>query len=172
MIPKRTIILLSGIPAIGKTTFANRLAHKHGFAHYDMECYPQGWPRPELKQTWDRDRAAFVALVPQHHDRIVLDWGFPVSAFAWIQELINQGVRLIWFTGDVDRAREVFLRRGKGEVRAFDEQVAAIQNAAYPVGLDCVIVPVLSASGTWLGSDEIRERAFRNETYARRDRPK
>ena len=27
---------------------------------------------------------------------IVLDWGFPVSASPWVQELINQGVRLIW----------------------------------------------------------------------------
>jgi hypothetical protein len=103
---------------------------------------------------------------------IVLDWGFPVSASPWVQELINQGVRLIWFAGDVDRARDAFLLRGQGEVRAFDEQVAAIREAAYPVGLDCVIVPVLSASGTWLGLDEIRERVFRNETYARRDRPK
>jgi hypothetical protein len=48
-----TIFLLSGIPATGKSTYARYLARKHNFAHYDMEVYPSGWPRPGLKPYWD-----------------------------------------------------------------------------------------------------------------------
>jgi MoxR-like ATPase len=72
-VPNQVIILLSGIPATGKSEFARHLARDHGFAHYDMECYPRGWPHPELKGKWDTDRPAFVAQVRQHHDRITLD---------------------------------------------------------------------------------------------------
>jgi hypothetical protein len=44
MIPKETIILLSGIPAARKSTFGRYLASEHGFAHYDIECYPTVGP--------------------------------------------------------------------------------------------------------------------------------
>src|SRR5207247_4939505 len=61
MIPKKTIILLSGIPATRKSTFARYLAGKHDFAHYDIECDPNTWPHPELYQTFMSDRPSFVA---------------------------------------------------------------------------------------------------------------
>jgi len=40
MIPKETIMLLSGIPATRKSSFGRYLATEHRFAHYDIECYP------------------------------------------------------------------------------------------------------------------------------------
>ena len=49
---KQAIILLSGVPATGKSEFARHLARECGFAHYDLECHPRGWPHPELKATW------------------------------------------------------------------------------------------------------------------------
>jgi len=52
VIPKQAIILLSGVPATGKSAFARHLARECGFAHYDLECHPRGWPHPELKATW------------------------------------------------------------------------------------------------------------------------
>ena len=52
VIPKQAIILLSGVPATGKSEFARHLAREYGFAHYDLECHPRGWPHPELKATW------------------------------------------------------------------------------------------------------------------------
>ena len=76
MIPNEVVILLSGIPATGKSAFGRYLAHEHGFVHYDLECDPNSWPRPELEQLWNNDRAAFVAHVRQQ--RTVLNWGFPV----------------------------------------------------------------------------------------------
>src|SRR5438477_12087288 len=96
-VPKRIVILLSGIPATGKSCFGRYLARKHGFAHYNLECHPDGWPHPELKRTWDKNRSAFVAELRQPHDRIALDWGFNVSAVSWVKELQACGVKLIWF---------------------------------------------------------------------------
>ncbi len=57
MIPEQTMILLSGIPATGKTSFGNYLAQNWGFAHYDLERFPDGWPRRELKHEWDTSLA-------------------------------------------------------------------------------------------------------------------
>ena len=109
---KQAIILLSGVPATGKSAFARHLARECGFAHYDLECHPRGWPHPELKATWDASRSGFVAQLRQYHERIVLDWGFPPSAVPWVEELRRSGAKLVWFDGDIARAQQVFVQRG------------------------------------------------------------
>jgi hypothetical protein len=103
-IPDKIAILLSGIPATRKSTFGRYLARNHGFAHYDLERHPRGWPKPELKELWERDTAAFIAQLLRYHDRIALDWGFPACCLPMVKELQALGVRLIWFGGDVDCA--------------------------------------------------------------------
>lgn len=160
MVPRQIVILLSGIPATRKSTFARHLAREHGFAHYDLECYPGGWPIPELKETWDTDRTAFVAQLRQHHDRVVLDWGFPPRCFPWVRQLTDQGVKLIWIDGAVSRAREEFQKRGGIDMRHFDTQVEAIKQAGYPHTLNCLVVPGLSASGDFLEPVQIERVIF------------
>jgi hypothetical protein len=160
-VPKRIIILLSGIPATRKSTFARYLAREYGFTHYDLECYPHGWPHPELKPTWDSDRTAFVAQLRQHHDRIALDWGFPVHCLPVVKELQACGVKLVWFDGDVARAREAFVQRGKFTVTDFKNQVEAVQKAGYPASPGSVVVPALSASGVFLDPHQIESIVFR-----------
>ena len=160
MVPKQIVLLLSGLPATGKSEFARYLARDHGFAHYDLECYPRGWPHPELIETWSTDRAAFVARLRQKHDRVVLDWGFPVRCLSWLKELQAQNVQLIWFNGDVNRARKNFVQRGGSDVANFDTQVRQIQQAGYPDSLKCVVVPALSAGGDFLDRHQIESIVF------------
>jgi hypothetical protein len=160
MIPERIVILLSGIPATRKSTFAQYLTRKHGFAHYDLEHHPQGWPHPELKNAWDTSRRTFIARLCQCHNRVVLDWGFPVHCFSWVKELRDCGVRLIWFDGDIDRARQEFVKRGGIDPARFDEQVAAIKTAGYPTSLDCLIVRALTASGVFPDPRKIERSIF------------
>ena len=161
MIPKETLILLSGIRATRKSTFGLYLASKHSFAHYDIECYPRSWPHPELYKAFLNDRHAFVKQLREQHDRTVLDWGFPVRCLSWVDEL-SCGVRLIWFSGDIAHAREEFKKRGacKGPEDNFNKQVTAIQKEGYPASLDCVIVPALSSSGVFLDQRQIENIVF------------
>lgn len=168
MIPKKIVILLSGVPATGKSKFAHHLAREHGFAHYDLECYPRGWPQPELKEIWETDRTAFVMQIRQNHDRVALDWGFPVSCLSWVKQLRDQDVQLIWFDGDLDRAREVFVRRGGIDVTNFDKQVEEIQRAAYPGSLNCLVIPALSASGVFLDRRQIESKIFQRSQSVER----
>jgi hypothetical protein len=137
------------------------LAVEHGFAHYDLECDPSGWPRPELEQTWNNDRSAFVAHVRQQ--RTVLNWGFPVHCLPWVNELRGLGVRLIWFDGYIPSAQKEFEKRAnprKGLVGNFKNQVEEIRKAGFPASLDCVVGPVLSASGVFLDPRQIESIVF------------
>ncbi len=160
MIPKECIILATGIPATGKTTFARYLARNHGFAHYDLECYPRGWPRPELKMVWDASRPAFVEQLRQSHHRVVLDWGFPVVCLPWVNELQAQDVKVVWFSGDLRCARNTFAARGGIPIGAFETQVKAIQEAGLPGPLNCIVVDALADSGTFLEPHEIEHAVF------------
>jgi hypothetical protein len=159
-IPEQVVILLAGIPATGKGEFARYLAREHGFAHYDLECYPRGWPHQELKQTWDADRAAFVSQLRKHHDKIVLDWGFPARCLPWVEELQKCGVKLVWFDGDIDAARKMFVQRGGIAVEMFDNQIADIRIANFPAPLNCVLIARLSSTGVFLDDPQVANMIF------------
>jgi hypothetical protein len=159
-IPVQVVILLSGIPATGKSEFARYLAREHRFAHYDLECYPRGWANPELKQTWDTDRNAFVSQLRKHHDRVALDWGFPPRCLQFVLELQKSGVKLVWFDGDIAHARELFVQRGGIAVGMFDHQVADIRSANFPASLNCVVISRLSSAGVFLDDPEVENMIF------------
>jgi hypothetical protein len=159
-IPQKSLILLSGVPATGKSTFGRYLAREHGFAHYDLECHPRGWPHPDLKAVWEASRQTFVGQLKQFHKRVALDWGFPVPCLPVVDELRAQGVRLIWFDGDRNRARAVFQERGGLALSDFDAQVAEIAAAGYPTSLDCIIVMALSAQGAFKRPKAIERTVF------------
>ena len=161
MIPDRCILLLSGIPATGKSSFGQYLARVHSFAHDDLECYPRGWPHPELKLQWDSSRSEFVKALQKIHSHIALDWGFPVRCLPWVRELQDAGVRLLWFTGSRPQAREIFIARGGMDVRNFDDQIKAIQEAKLPASLQCNCVEVLSEAGVLKEPVAIFEEIFR-----------
>ena len=73
-IPANSILLLSGVPAAGKSHFGRYLARVHSFAHYDLECHPRGWPHPDLKQVWEESRQRFVAsLKPIIRQQMLLE---------------------------------------------------------------------------------------------------
>ncbi len=158
-IPRECLILLSGVPATGKSTFGRYLHREYGFAHYDLECHPRGWPHPDLMATWAAPRQ-FVAQLKQLHKRVSLEWGFPVHHLPKVNALRAAGVRLIWFDGDRGQARSVFQERGRLDLAAFDRQVAAVAGAGYPTSLNCVVVQTLSAKGAFMEPETIEREVF------------
>ena len=94
----------------------------------------------------------FTAQLKIFHPRVALDWGFPAGGISWVRELLAAGVRLVWFAGDIARAREVFLKRGGISVTDFDAQVENIQRCGLPHPLQCVRVEALLSSRRLQGS--------------------
>lgn len=141
------ILHFSGIPAAGKSSFCRYLAREHGFAHYDLECWPRGWPVAALKEVWDASPVAFVDRLRSIHEKVAIDWGFPSAAQPRVEALKSVGVRLIWFSCDFAQARRIFKERGGISLSAFDNQMRDIQAQGYPSGLDALVVNTLSRAG-------------------------
>lgn len=159
-VPKNSLLLLSGIPAAGKSSFGRCLAREYAFAHYDLECHPHGWPHPKLKPVWDSSRVNFVAQLKVLHRRVVLDWGFPPHAVSLVHELLAMGARLVWLCGGHRISTKALSRAGGIPVANSDAQIRAIQNAGYPNTLRCVTVEGLTDAGTIKDPSEIFREVF------------
>lgn len=155
-----TLILFAGLPATGKSSFCRYLARAYGFAHYDMECWPKGWPVPDLHPIWESSRQAFVARLRQLHGHVALDWGFPPDARPLVMELLSCGVKLVWFAGDPEHTRTLYQARGGLPMEAFDRQMRETAEAGLPAGLDAEIVNTLTASGSLKPMAEIFAEVF------------
>ena len=160
LIPRRSVLLLSGIPATGKSHFGRYLARQHGFAHYDLECHPRGWPHPELKVVWDASPSAFLAELRNRHERIALDWGFPPCRMRIVEELRIGGATVVWFDGNIAQARKKFIERGGIDVCEFDAQVKSIQQSDIPNILKCLVVNALTRKGAFLKLHSILSQVF------------
>lgn len=141
------IILISGLPGVGKSSFSRTLARKCGYSHYDMER-AQTWPRPDLHSLWDASRSNFVsALASAHAGNAVLDWGFPPVCLPWITELKGAGVVVCWFYADEPLARKSYLARDPGGIDAFERQLRLIKDSGLPQGLGAIEFEAVTTAG-------------------------
>jgi len=147
-------VLISGVPATGKTHFAEWLHENYGFAHHNVD---QQGPLPA---DW------------LQQDRFVIDWGFPANGLAlsysveMIQSWISSGVEHWWFDGDRKAARKSFLTRNTVPKEAWDIQFKGINKnwetiaALFPPDRR---LSVISSGPTYLPNDEIYRAMFRSK---------
>ena len=154
------ILFLCGLPATGKSRFSRYLHDNHGFARYELECFPKGWAVPDLQPIWSTSRNEFVDEIRKRHQRASIEWGFPPSRLVWALELRDAGAEPFWFDGDKARLREVFLKRGGLDIRSFDNQVKAIQESRPNDSLSARVVNVLHDDGSFRSMSEIWSDVF------------
>jgi hypothetical protein len=116
------IILVSGIPASGKSTYARWLASSKTYSHLDVDFAANAGIRLDV----------WLESVRQSQKNGVIDWGFPPSCLDTVKWLVSQGVEQWWFDGNHEAAKATFLeRRKRGEhpagIEAFAHQMAQIQ---------------------------------------------
>ena len=126
-------LLISGIPASGKSTFCRWLEEKKGFLHLDVEK-PGVLDRHGLATAWgalfDASTSAapfFVQALDGLKRPAVIDWGFPPECLNTVRKLSEAGVMLWWFAADWDIARRKFQLRRYPHVQAFDIQIRKIE---------------------------------------------
>jgi len=156
----RIILHVSGIPATGKSWFCSYLARDHGFVHYDLEWFPQGWPVPELYPVWCNAPLDFVRQASGLHPKIAIDWGFPPDHLPLVRAFRDLGVRLLWFNGDVEQARRLYAERGGRDPNGFEFQVQRIRQSGLPGTLDPTVVETLTPGGSVRPMEELYAEVF------------
>jgi len=125
-------LLVSGIPASGKSTFCRWLEEKKGFLHVDVEK-PGVLVRHGLAAPWQALLGAGASAPPllealeKFKHLVAIDWGFPPEHLDAVRKLSEGGVMLWWFASDWAVARRKFKERGTLPVELFDIQMRKIE---------------------------------------------
>jgi hypothetical protein len=98
--PFGDVLLISGVPASGKTHFGAWLERTKGFIHIDYEKEMPRLKREGLWPTWagflsSRNAKPFVEALRALGSPVVWDWGFPPEAIAAVGTLKREGFQ-IW----------------------------------------------------------------------------
>jgi hypothetical protein len=111
-----TRLLITGIPASGKTTVSQYLADHLGFTHVDMEA---GSFR--LRRELETDPEAFFSTLGKLGDAVI-SWGFsPYTDRPTFDKLAAAVSRVIWLDGDhVIALRNFLLRENYSPYREAD----------------------------------------------------
>ncbi len=107
-------VLISGVPATGKSTFGDWIASTKGGTHVDLES--DGIAHFGLSGAWNRllsssghDSAGWVELLKSLTEPVVVTWGYPAQLLPIVKAIHSGGVEAWWFDGDRTAARISFL---------------------------------------------------------------
>jgi shikimate kinase len=161
----RPILLLSGIPGSGKSSYGRWLAAKKQFLHLDLEEGDLKKFRLEelWNAFWSAGRDGFVEALLDHAAPICLDWGFPPNCLPIVQRLIDAGVEGWWFEAKPQPAKKHFLRKRPLAEADFNKQVKNIE-ASRPEIMTLFqqhIIQALQADGTHVPCEEIYAQMFK-----------
>ncbi len=147
-----TKILLSGLPAGGKTRLGDTLAADHGFSHTDMEA--NHWALAEAH----KDPEAFLRAFPDDRD-VVLTWGFhPLKSLQVVQVLVRGGFTPVWLDGNRAHFFASFMHREDGNpimAAFYHQQLERIAQAGVLEAIDWRIVDPFRPDGSFRPLDEV-----------------
>lgn len=174
--PAPTIVHLSGIPACGKSTYGKWLEQEKGFLHLDFDKLLQGEGTSgklaliRILQT--NGSRSFIETIRKTVHPAALDWGFPPNNLPLVRNLQEEGVKVWWFDGDREAARQAFIRReaarqafireGDVSVETLDRQMALIERhwAKIMEIVGSRVIKTLRKDGSYLSSESIFTQMF------------
>lgn len=157
------LTLLAGIGATGKSSYGRWLEAERGFWHIDVENYTPN-ERAFVEAWWRlcNGRAAPEDITAAAERPIVIDWGFPPSAFQMVDRIKGFDIPIWWFDGDRDAARASFIKRRTEDVASFDRYLAELQQywaKVEPIIRDSTI-NVIYADGSYMPPQDIYKIMF------------
>jgi hypothetical protein len=157
-------LIISGVPACGKTAFGDWLRDERGFRHLDMEAPQQQAQTARLWTEYQVGKFAEIRMVldrlREGNPKLVVTWGFiPNSIGIGLLHMFQDvGFQPWWFTGPVAVARHAWVQRdNRPDASLFDAQMRRID--AVSADLNGLYVSTtlrtLEDDGSRLSFDEI-----------------
>jgi hypothetical protein len=161
----KPILLVSGIPGSGKSSFARWLGKNKGYLHVDfdhgdLQRHNLEGLFYELESSGSQQ---FIIELVKRDVPVCLDWGFPPHCLRIVRRLVDAGVEPWWFDANPEVAKKHFLSRGDVSETAFDEQIANIK-AAQPAIMELFgehVISTLNADGTHVSGEQIYAEIFK-----------
>jgi predicted kinase len=164
------ILVIAGIPASGKSTFARKL-QKEGFYYISLNGEDDAARTEQLQRdaylAYRRgDTERLLELLSQSPGPVVVEYGFPPDEgnLQVVRGLRGGGARFVWFECPNDVARGRYRKRERGRaaaMAAFDRQIALIEERRDQItaAANPQFVQVLRGKAP-KGHDELRREIF------------
>ena len=125
MLHERDLLLITGIPGTGKTTYGDNFAKEFGFLHHDLEDN-------QTLNRFNANPAQFIGELLNEKKNVVVTWGFGPdcerSVFL-VQQLRDAGFKWIWFDGNRPAALREFQKRATASERDLHVQMHRIEQS-------------------------------------------
>jgi hypothetical protein len=174
--PRAKILLLSGIPASLKSTYAGWLEREKGFLRLDFDELLWGkGPKRKLRSiaTLQRSMPSFIEGTRRRASPTIIDWGLPSESLQTVGMFKEAGAELWWFDGNRQAARASFITRARekeqltgdflnNRMRAFDQQIAFIEQAwpSIQALFQPHIIKTVKRGPTYMPPEDIFQRMF------------
>ena len=154
------LLLISGQPGAGKSTFCRWLAEEHGYIHVETDVDWGTWGpflTAEDLASARQVRNKIRGLGPD----VAFEWGFSPELLPRVRQLSMMGLQKWWFRADEPRARLQYEEReGDVSMTAYVVQSAKIVEHWPRIATTYKdrILDVLNADGTRMAQEEIYDR--------------
>lgn len=127
------LVLISGVPGAGKSTYGRWLQQEKGFVYWDLEheTLEMAANRTGFYIGTGNDIGSLLNVIKEKGLTLIIDWGFPATPeyIAQVRALIHAGFKTWWFDGDREATKQSFIKRsGYEALPAFNLQMERIQN--------------------------------------------
>ena len=121
---RRKLILITGIPGTGKTTYGKEFEKRFGYVHLDLE-------NSSLLRELSSGPAEFIEALVKRRKDIVVTWGFlpDERQTSIVEQFKARGFKLVWFDGNRPAALKAFIRRDTVSENFFYLQMYRIEDS-------------------------------------------
>lgn len=150
------LLLITGVPGMGKTTIGEHLQNKYAFLHFDVELI-QTWSLP-IQKSWFHSPETFITELKKLNRDIVITWGFvpnDIPTQIRIHSFKNSGFKLIWLDGNREAAKKAFIKRGTVTEELLGIQMRRIEATNISGIFQPIVFNTFDTQGNFLSEDEI-----------------